>query len=549
MERSRVFSDPHRTGGIVQSRLYVGGGVVLRRTVQAAAAAVLLLGAGCTTNSASPRASGGGSSNGVAGALPVLRRDDVLWLERVSFGLNTDGLAEYRRLGRERYLDQQLQPGDGALPKPIADQIAALGVSRLDAAQTIAAVNAQRRLINAMPDGPDKQQARSTLNDQGGKLAYEALRRDVLRAIYSSAQLKEQLVWFWLNHFSVYRDKADLRWLVGDYEERAIRPHVLGRFRDLVLATLEHPAMLQYLDNSQNAAGHINENYARELMELHTLGVNAGYTQQDVQNLARVLTGVGVNAADPPKLRPDMQRLYVRKGAFEFNPARHDFGTKVLLGAAIEGSGFGEVEEAVGRIVVQPACARFIARDLAMYFVADNPPPALVERMAQTFMHSDGNIATVLRVMFLSHEFEQVLGGKFKDPMRYVVSAVRFAYDGKPILNAKPIVNWLNGLSEASYAHLTPDGYPMTEINWASSGQMSRRFEIARAIGSGNAGLFDSEDGGTPPSSGFPQLSNRLYFEAIEPFLGSRTKAALDRSNSQQEWNLFLLSSPDFSYE
>jgi uncharacterized protein (DUF1800 family) len=355
--------------------------------------------------------------------------------------------------------------------------------------------------------------------------------------------------WFWLNHFSVHQNKANLRWLVGDYAEHAIRPHVFGHFKDLVLATLEHPAMLQYLDNNQNAAGHINENYARELMELHTLGVGAGYTQTDVQQLARVLTGVGINTNPPPRLKPEWQRLYVRRGAFEFNPARHDFGTKTLLGKDIAGGGFDEVERAVTLIVRQPACAHFISHELAGYFVADEPPPRLVDRMAQTFMHTDGDIAAVLRTMFLAPEFNAALGGKFKDPMRFVVSAVRFAYDGRPISNTRPIFNWLNGLGEAPFGRQTPDGYPVTELNWASSGQMSRRFEIARAIGAGNAGLFDPEDGSAATTTGFPQLSNRLYFEAVEPFLAVRTRDALNHATSQLEWNTFLLSSPDFSYE
>jgi len=316
-----------------------------------------------------------------------------------------------------------------------------------------------------------------------------------------------------------------------------------------VLASLEHPAMLQYLDNNQNAAGHINENYARELMELHTLGVDGGYTQQDVQQLARVLTGVGINVGDVPHLKAEWQRLYRRSGAFEFNPARHDFGPKTLLGRPIEGSGFGEVESAIRIIVHQPACARFISRELASYFVADNPPPQLIERMAQSFLRSDGDIAAVLRTMFLAREFDAALGGKFKDPMRYVVSAVRFAYDGQPIANTRPLLNWLNALGEAPYGRATPDGYPLSEQNWASSGQMSRRFEIARAIGSGNAALFDPEDGSAATTTGFPQLSNRLYFEAVEPFLAAATRAALARANSQQEWNTFLLSSPEFSYE
>ncbi len=484
-----------------------------------------------------------------AAALPVFHREDVLWLERVTFGLDSASVAEYHRLGRERYLDRQLRGEDGALPPPVAAAIAGFDVSSADPARLLAEVNAQNKAINAMPNGPEKEQARKALNERGNKFAYEAIRRELLRAVYSPSQLDEQVVWFWLNHFSVHQNKANLRWLVGDYAERAIRPHAFGHFRELVLATLEHPAMLQYLDNSQNAAGHINENYARELMELHTLGVDAGYTQQDVQQLARVLTGVGINVGNPPKLKPEWQGLYRRNGAFEFNPARHDFGAKVLLGRTVEGQGFAEVENAVTLIVKQPACARFISRQLATYFVADNPPPQLVERMAQTFMRTDGDIAAVLRTMFLAREFNAALGGKFKDPMRFVVSAVRFAYDGRTISNTRPLLNWLNGLGEAPFGRPTPDGYPLTELSWASSGQMSRRFEIARSIGSGNAGLFEPEDGSAPLASGFPQLSNRLYFEAVEPFLAARTRDALERANSQQEWNTFLLSSPDLNYE
>ncbi len=507
---------------------------------------MLLAAAGCAAGKSGAPAPAR-DPKATAAALPVLRPQDMLWLQRVTFGLDSRSVSDYRRLGRVRFLDQQLA-GRGEPAAPIEAQIDSLEVSHEDAREWLAAVAAQYKSINALPDGPDKDAARKALNERGNKLAYEAIRRDLLRAVYSPAQLREQMVWFWLNHFSVFQYKANLRWLIGDYEERAIRPHALGKFRDLVLATLEHPAMLQYLDNAQNAAGHINENYARELMELHTLGVGGGYTQADVQNLARVLTGVGVNAGEAPKLKPEWQRLYRRNGAFEFNPARHDVGRKVLLGTVIDGKGFGEVEQAVALIVRRPECAHFISHEIAGYFVADDPPAPLVDRMAQTFMQTDGDIAAVLRTMFLSREFEAALGAKFKDPKRFVFSAVRFAYDGRAITNARPMLNWLGSLGQAPYGRQTPDGYPQTELDWASSGQMSRRFEIARAIGSGSAGLFDSEDGGAA-AGGFPQLSNRLYFEAVEPFLSTRTKDALDRANSAQEWNTYLLSSPEFNYE
>jgi uncharacterized protein (DUF1800 family) len=517
----------------------------LRAAILAGVGTLVVL--GCTAPA--PRSDTVARSPVSAPLLSTMRREDVLWLDRMGFGLDSQIVADYRRLGRERLLEQQLDARSIALPASIASQIDAMEISHGEPAHWLADVQAGHKTINAMADGPEKELARKSLNDAGNKLAYEAIRRDLLRAVYAPSQLQEQMVWFWLNHFSVHQYKANLRWLIGDYEEHAIRPNALGHFKTLVLATLEHPAMLQYLDNQQNAAGHINENYARELMELHTLGVDAGYTQQDVQQLARILTGVGINVGDAPKLKAEWQPLYLRRGAFEFNPARHDFGTKTLLGHTIDGKGFAEIENAVTLLVRQPACAHFISRQLAAYFVADSPPPQLVEKMAQTFQKTDGDIAAVLRTMFLAREFNAALGAKFKDPMRYVVSAVRFAYDGRAIGNTRPMLNWLNALGEGPYNRQTPDGYPLSEATWASPGQMSRRFEIARAIGTGSAGLFDPEDGAAATNSGFPQLSNRLYYESLEPYLGVNTRAALNRANSQQEWNTFLLSSPEFNYE
>jgi uncharacterized protein (DUF1800 family) len=284
-------------------------------------------------------------------------------------------------------------------------------------------------------------------------------------------------------------------------------------------------------------------------MELHTLGVAGGYTQQDVQELARVLTGVGLwNGTEPPHLRREWEGRYRRDGAMEFLPARHDFGPKLLLGQPITRHGFDEVEEAVDRLVRTPACASFIAGKLAVYFVSDQPPPALVARLAAAFQRTDGDLRVVMRELLRSPELEASLGGKFRDPYHFVVGALRFAYDGRPIANTHPVLNWLNALGEPLYGRQTPDGYPMTEGGWASSGQLARRFEIARAIGSGNAGQFGPEDGGATTTSGFPRLASRLYYDAVEPRLSTNTRAALDQASSQQEWNTLLLASPELNY-
>jgi uncharacterized protein (DUF1800 family) len=183
-----------------------------------------------------------------------------------------------------------------------------------------------------------------------------------------------------------------------------------------------------------------------------------------VQQLARILTGVGVNLGDKtPNVRKDKQDQYVRKGLFEFNPNRHDYADKVFLGQTVKGRGL-EVDEALDRLCRHPATARYISRKLAIYFVADEPPPQLVERMAARFQSSDGDIAAVLRVMFTSPEFTQSLGRKFKDPVHYVVSAVRLTYDDNIILNTGPMLNWLNRMAEPLYGRQTPDGYPLTAI-------------------------------------------------------------------------------------
>jgi uncharacterized protein (DUF1800 family) len=486
-----------------------------------------------------------------------LTRGDLRWLARVTFGIDTATVARYRAIGREKFLDEQLHPS-ATDPPNLAAAIAAIPVTQQTAQARITSNRAEQQRINTLTNDDDKQKARTALNQAGNQAIYETAKRQLMRALLSPSQLREQMTWFWMNHFNVFSGKANVRWMLAEYEEQSVRAHALGKFSDLVMATATSPAMLEYLDNAQSAAGKINENYARELMELHTLGVSGGpsrstYTQADVQELARVLTGAGLNVIDtPPRMPANLQALYVRYGLFEFNPARHDFGAKTVLGHAIGGKGLAEVEDAVVLLCRQPATARFISTKLATYFIADEPPPALVERMTRTFQKTDGSIAAVLREMFLDGALIAALNApaskleKFKDPIQFVVSSMRLAYDGKMITNYHPAVGWLQQLGEPLYGRVTPDGYALTEAAWSSSGQMVRRFEIARAIGSGNAGLFNNEDNTPGPSTGFPMLISRLFFEAIDPALGARARDALGRTSSQQEWNTILLASPDW---
>jgi uncharacterized protein (DUF1800 family) len=521
----------------------------MRRNIGLACLATGILGASVIAGCAAP-APEPAHKTGARDTQTETRPEQLRWLNRVTWGATNSTATNLADMGTARFLDGQLHAAAHvALPPAVQAQIDAMRISQKPVDELVYELEQQRKDADAITDDDQKKAAQQAYQQALNGISREAATRSLLRDLYSPAQLQEQMTWFWMNHFNVHQYKANIRVLVGDYEENAIRVHALGHFRDLLGATVHHPAMLRYLDNEQNAAGHINENYARELMELHTLGVNGGYAQSDVQELARILTGVGVNMnanAKPPNLKPQLQGQYVHKGLFEFNPNRHDYGDKMFLGQPVKGRGLAEVDEALDRLAKNPATARFISRKLAVYFVADDPPLQLVERMAQTFLASNGDIAAVLHAMFASPEFTHSLGSKFKDPVHYVVSAVRLAYEDKPILNAGPMLNWLNRMGEPLFAHATPDGYPLTQSAWASSGQMTTRFEIAKAIGSGSAGLFKTDGPQPQETPAFPQLANALYYQAVQKSLSATTRQALEQANSPQEWNMFLLASPEF---
>jgi uncharacterized protein (DUF1800 family) len=473
---------------------------------------------------------------------------DLALVNRLTWGATPSAMAEIGKVGSERWIERQLHPAPSD-QLPAAAQALLEAMPGLNTPMAALTVNyqAQGKAANEITDPTQKMAAQQAYQQAMNDLGRQAAARSLLRDIYSPNQLQEQMTWFWFNHFNVHLYKRDIRTMIADYEDQAIRPHALGRFRDILEATLRHPAMLRYLDNDQNAANHINENYAREIMELHTMGVGSGYSQKDVQELARILTGVGVDLSpNAPNLKPAYQPLYVRAGLFEFNPNRHDFGDKVFLGRSIRGSGFDEVEQALDILAREPATAHHISLQLATYFIGDDPPPPLVDRMAETFRRSDGDITQVLRTLFKSREFDASLGRTFKDPVHYAVSAVRMAYDDRVILNTAPIQGWLNRMAEGLFNHETPDGYPMSAAAWSGPGQLAVRFEIARQIGSGSAGLFKPDVKGAADHAAFPQIQNALYYSSLSQSLSSPTKAALDQSTSAQDWNTLFLSSPEF---
>ncbi|MBM3116998.1 DUF1800 domain-containing protein [Jeongeupia naejangsanensis] len=460
---------------------------------------------------------------------------DFVWLRRLGFGVDAQALDALRAQGINRYLDAQLGP-EQPLPVTVQAQIDAMQISSTGIPALFAQADALKAAIDAAQSDTDKQAAKKAHGAFEQNLLQQAMQRNLLRAIHSPDPLRQKLVWFWFNQFNVFSGKGNGRLLIPDYEENAIRPYALGRFRDLVMATLKHPAMLVYLDNAQNAVGKLNENYARELMELHTLGVDGGYTQADVQALARILTGVGVNLRGEVRPRAAMQTGYLHEGGFEFIPRRHDWGDKVLLGQTIKGTGFDEVEAAVTLLCRQPATARHISQQLATYLLGSPADPKLVARMAEAFLRSDGDIAATVRVLFLSPQARSA-PPFYTDPYRYVVSALRQGYAGQTLGNVQPAINWLNQQGEPLYGRLTPDGYPIDGDAWASDGQMVKRFEVARSLAGGRAPLAAST--AAAPS----------YQWRFAQSVGVQTRSVLDRATTPTEWNLLWLSAPEMNHD
>lgn len=489
-------------------------------------------------------------------------------VNRATWGVTPTTLREVEARGWQAWFEDQLRPRDDGLPEAVRGAIAAMRISQ-ESYDALMRSTTYARLGPAglgpeagasiglnIPSGMTPEQRQAALeayNRDLNELAREASSRSLLRAIHSRNQLHEQMSWFWMNHFSVFQGKANVRGMMADYEDHAIRPYALGRFRDMLGAVARHPAMLRFLDNDRNAAGRINENLGRELLELHTLGVDGGYTQQDVQELARILTGVGVAALAGPNLTPRMApRLagqYVREGLFEFNPARHDYGDKTLLGVRIAGRGLAELDQALDLMARHPATARFIARKLASHFVADNPPAELVARMAARFTATDGDIAAVVREMFASREMRAALGTKFKDPQAWVVSAVRLVHDGDgapPVLNMTPLLGLLNNLGEPLRGRRTPDGWPLTAEAWSGSGQMNARFEAARALAAGPPALRGPD--APQRRSPTPRLADSPVVQALTPTLAPATRLALAQAANPYEWNTLFLAAPEMMH-
>ncbi len=496
-----------------------------------------------------PNATAGGArlATPAVAAHPAELGHLVALLDRLSFGVNGALLADAEaRGGEQAWLQQQLHPGPGdGLPPEVQAQLKDFLVNQQPLEPLVLGIDRKRKEARVLPADKDRKQALDAVRDNANRLGREAQLELLWRATYSHEQLRELLTAFWANHFNVFVGKGDVQLLAADYVNHAIRPHVLGHFQELLRAAARHPAMLRYLDNDRNAAGRINENFARELLELHTLGVDGGYSQKDVQELARALTGFGVyNGEEPPRAGKNTDS-WRREGLFDYRPNRHDFGDKTLLGERLHARGWGEFDEVIARLAHHPATIHHVSERLATFLLGHPPSPALLDAMRASWQASDGDLRELTLTVIHSPEFDTGLGTGFKSPQRFVVSSIRLAYEDRVVLNLQPALNWLNRMQHAPFGHATPEGYPLVSSAWTAPGQFATRFEIARQLGFGSAGLFRAEGGKAEDQPAFPQLATAYFYRAVEPGLGQSTRDVLAQARSPQEWALLLLSSPE----
>ncbi|MFQ5683598.1 MAG: DUF1800 domain-containing protein [Candidatus Binatia bacterium] len=458
----------------------------------------------------------------------------IHFLNRISFGATPGEVEKVKRLGISPYLENQLHPE--AIPDPVLEKkLAEFKTLGLDT----------RQLFELYPPRK-KAKARGMMpfsRMQGPRHVIQELQQArLLRAVYSRRQLYELMVDFWTNHFNVFARKGADKWLITSYDRDTIRPHALGYFRDLLLATAQSPAMLFYLDNWLSVGPQaslrrfrrharrrirrgLNENYARELMELHTLGVDGGYSQKDVQEVARCFTGWTIR-------RPRGE------AKFRFAPRRHDRGEKVVLGTTIApGRNLDDGIQVIDLLARHPSTARFLATKLVRRFVSDNPPQSLVNQAAEAFRRSDGYVPSVLQAIIRAPEFFSTLSfrAKVKKPLELIASALRIL--GADVHNAKPLLRYLAQMGELPFMARPPTGYADVGPSWVNASALLTRMNFALDLtGSRIRGTTVKPDA---------QNGDQILPLVASGGLSDTTRAALAKV-SGPEGTALLLAAPEF---
>jgi uncharacterized protein (DUF1800 family) len=409
-------------------------------------------------------------------------------------------------------------------------------------ASALSASSAASSVASSVSSAPSAPSAAPSAARKDRLVLAELSEARLLRAVYSERQLEEVLTDFWFNHFNVFAGKGPTRAYATAFERDAIRPHVLGDFRQMLEAVAQSPAMLFYLDNWQNVAPSgrrgaggqrpargINENFARELLELHTLGVDGGYTQDDIVSVARAFTGW--------TMRP-------REGAaFVFVPALHDRDAKSLLGHTIEaGGGIEDGRRVLDILVAHPSTARFIATKLAQKFVSDTPPAPLVERAARRFRETNGDLREVTRAIVTSPEFLSAgaYRAKVKTPLEFVASALRAT--GAEVRTALPLVRVLRDLGMPLYFCQPPTGYDESADTWVSSGALVARMNFALELGGRQLrGITLPRDRG-----GIDTQRSQLIDHALANDVSDTTRATVAKAATPDQIVALVIGSPEF---
>lgn len=490
-------------------------------------------------------------------------------LGRFGYGATPGTLAIATALTPREYLMRGIRQGS-ALPPAVAAQVRALPVSDpLEEVWTRLGPGSDLR-----QEGRDDPGMRKALQQEEGKRIRAAVQARMLVMANSDNPAHEALLSFWLNHFSIYGPKALDKLLAWDYARAIEHAMAEDSFEALLRASFFHPAMQVYLDNAQSTASDspaarvaeqrgrtagINENLARELMELHTLGVGAGYSQKDVQELARIITGAGVYS---PRMRARAleQAHAVREGLFLFDPRRHDYGGKDFLGVHFPaGQGLAEIDRALHLLATQPSTARHIALKLARRFLGDDPPAGVVAAMAHAFRDSGGRISATLMPLVTSDAFAQSLQtpAQFKEPVDYVISLAHAVCGDAPVGNGPFLAASAMDMGQAPFMHATPDGYPAQEAAWLSPAAMARRVRLAMGAAAGRLPFAAGENDEGSVLRGMADGSRATHMRGtactVDPGMvaamvgpvSAATKAA-GRALSPRENAALLLASPEF---
>ena len=524
-------------------------------------------------------------------------------LNRLGFGARPGDVERVKSMGLENYINQQLNPeklADTLAENKVKD-LAVLNMTTAELyekypqpGQLVRQLQNRGLLPKELAETNDKnprenpeyrkliqQYYKENGLEQPQRIIAELQASRILRAVYSERQLQEVMVDFWTNHFNVFAGKGADRWLLPAYDRDTIRPYALSKFSTLLQATAQSPAMLFYLDNFQSVSPNannnrgpqmerrqqqqpqqqqrprrgINENYARELMELHTLGVDGGYTQKDVQEVARCFTGWTIfqprgGAAAVNALRGEAARR--TPGTFFFNHRTHDDGEKIVLGHKIAaGGGINDGLKVLDILAHHPSTAKFIATKLVRHFVSDTPPPALVERVAAAFKKSDGDIRETLKAIFFSNEFNspEAYRAKVKRPFELVISAIRSL--GADTNGGPGTHQWMARMGEPLYGFQTPNGYSDAAESWVNNGGLLERmnFGVALAANRVNGTKVD-----LTKVAGANADKGKMIDESVKTILAGELSAAtretlmkqLDQADSLTKVVGLILGTPEF---